>query len=339
MRFAIIGAGYIGPINTAALMEVQDAEIAAVSNRTLEKAQALCAGLGLRCPTYADWREMLEREKPDAVVINLYNDLHKECFLECARRGIHVLLEKPVANTYTDCLEMMEAAEKAGIKVSVLQTQRYNAVFITAQAYIDAHAQQLGELVSVNDNMCCHYFWARRSVWHLDPVRSGGGIVLNYGVHQLDRIHWFMQQKTVSFHAQYLTKKPGIATCSSYAMMGVSDGGTPYVATCTGNSDPLVNEMTLAYQNGIVRCVLGDNGETQMGAYVGDTDSGGFHRLPLLVENGEMNHLMYTRQFTEAADYLMGKTDVPPVPLAWGAEMVRLCCLGFGASPAAGLQS
>lgn len=329
MRFAIIGAGYIGPINAAALMEIPDAQIVAVANRTVEKAQALCSGLHLQCPVYADWEEMLRREKPDAVVLNLFNDLHKACFLACAQRGIHVLLEKPVANTYADCLEMMEAAAKAGIKTSVLQTQRYNAVFVTAKAYIEAHAQQLGELVSVNDNMCCHYFWAQRNPWHLDPVRSGGGIVLNYGVHQLDRIHWFMNQKTVAFHAHYLTKKPGIATYSSYAMMGLGDGGTPYVATCTGNSDPMVNELTLAYQNGTVRCVLSDNGEARFGAYVGDTDSGGFHRLPLLVENGDQNHQMYMRQFTEAVDYLVGRTDVPPVSLQWGSEMVRLCCLGL----------
>ena len=87
--------------------------------------------------------------------------------------------------------------------------------------------------------------------------------------------------------------------------------------------------MTLAYQNGTVKCVLSDNGEAKFGAYVGSTDSGGFHRLPLLVENGEQNHQMYTRQFTEAVDYLVGRTDVPPISLQRGSEMVRLCCLGF----------
>ena len=86
MRFGLIGAGFIGPLNAAALLEYPGAEIAAVANRTVSKAQALCAGLGLECPVYSDWREMLRQEKPDAAVINLYNDLHKECFLECARR-------------------------------------------------------------------------------------------------------------------------------------------------------------------------------------------------------------------------------------------------------------
>ena len=329
MRFAIIGTGYIGPINTSALMECRDAEVAAVANRTTAKAEKMCADLGLHCPIYSDWRELLDREKPDAIVLNLYNDLHKECFLECARRGIHVLLEKPVANTWEDCQEMMEAAEKYNIKVSVMQTQRYNSVFQTAKKYIRENQEKLGELVSVNDSMCCHYFWARRNEWHLDPVRSGGGIVLNYGVHQLDRIHFFLEQKTVEFHARYLTKKQGIDTCSSYAMFGVGDKGTPYVATCTGNSDPSVNEITLAFQNGIVKCNLSNNGDTGFGTFVGNTDSGGFHAIEQIMENGEMNHWMYTREFTEAVDYLTGRRPDAPIPLAWGSEMVRLCCLGF----------
>ena len=192
MRYAILGAGYIAPVNAAAILACEDAQIVCIANRTAEKAEAVKQKLGLSCPVYTDYREALDREKPDAAVICVFNDQHREYFTECARRGIHVLCEKPLANTYEDCLFMMEEAKKTGIRVSVLQTQRYGAVLTTAAGWISDHLDELGELCGVEDNMSVHYFWDGRNPWHLDSVRSGGGIVLNYGVHQLDRVHWML---------------------------------------------------------------------------------------------------------------------------------------------------
>lgn len=329
MRFCVIGTGYIGPINTRALLSTGDAEVVGVANRTTEKAQKMCDKLGLTCPIYSDWREMLRREKPEAVVINLYNDLHKECFLECAAMGLDILVEKPVSNTYEECLEMMEAARKNGIKVSVLQTQRYSDILQATKKYVTAHADELGPLLAVNDIQSIHYFWDGRSPWHLDPVRSGGGIVMNYGVHQLDRVHWFLDQKTVRFCAQYLTAKPGVDTYSSYSMMGVGEKGTHYNILCTGYSGPWINQIVLIYQNGIVRAILTSNGIEEEGVYAGSNETGVYQKVPYEKDGPDYQPAMYGREFREAVDYLIGKTDTAPVPLEWGTEMVRLCNLGF----------
>ena len=307
MRFAIIGTGYIGPINTAALLTCPEAEIAAVYNRTRSKAAAMCEKLGLSCPIYTDWKQMLAEVKPEAAVINLYNDLHKEVFLACAEAGIHVLVEKPVANTYEDCLDMIAAADKGGIRAGVLHTQRYGSVLTTAKDYILSHREELGPLLGVNDNMNCHYFWDGRSPWHLDPVRSGGGIVMNYGVHQLDRVHWLLEQNTTDFHSHYLTAKPGIDTCSSYAMLGRTDGGAAYTVTCTGYAGSFINELTLAFQNAVMRCVVMSSATEEKGVYVNGS------AIPLIVDDD--NNAMYNREMREAVDYLTGKTDTPPISL------------------------
>lgn len=329
MRFCIIGIGTVGPLNTRALMAQPGAQIVAVANRTRENAQRMCRELGLSCPIYEDWRQMLEAQRPDAAVINLYNDMHKDAFLTCARMGIHVLVEKPVANTYTDCLEMMEAAKACGIKASVLHTQRYGCVLQTAEAYIDANRQALGPLMYIGDTINCDYFYASRSAWHLDAARSGGGIVLNYGVHQLDRVHWLLGQKTVAFHGKYLAGKPGVEVPGSYVMMGVGNGGTPYTVSCNGYSGPWINELVLSYLNGTVKCVLMGNGQADMGVYVSDADGAALRRIELTCQDGTGNHDMYRREMEEAVAYLEGKQETAPIPLEWGAEMVRLCGLGF----------
>lgn len=345
MRFLIFGAGFIGPINTKALMECEGVTIAGVCNRTASKAEAMCEKLGLSCPVYTDWKKALDEVKPDAAVICVFNDQHKEYFLECARRGIHVLVEKPMANTFEDCQEMMEAARAGGIRVSVLQTQRYGAVLTTAKKYQREHAAELGKLCHITDEISCNYFWEGRSPWHLDDKRSGGGTVLNYGVHQLDRVHWLMQAPaeefraneteespapdTEEFHAHYLKEKPGVETISSYTMMSKTAKGTSYVITMAGYSGPTINEIKLYYQNKTMLLRLVSSGAGERGVYVGDTASGTLSSVPLCCEDGEGAHEMYVRQMQAAVEYLDGRTDVPPVSMQWAAEMVRLCCLGF----------
>lgn len=329
MRFGVIGVGTIGPVNVKALQTLPEVEIVAFANRTASKAEALRDSLGLKCPVYTDYRQMLEEQQPEAVVIQLYNDMHFPCFMECAARGIHILVEKPLANRYADCVSMMQAARENGIRASVLQTQRYGSVLQTAKAYIDAHRETLGPLLCVNDQNGSDYFHSARSAWHLDPVRSGGGIVLNYGVHQLDRVHWLMEQDTVRFHAQYLTKKPGVETVSSYTMMGMGSGGTPYVISCNGYTGPWVNEILLTFANGIVHCQVMDSLPREKGVYVGNTESGVLEKIPPVCVDGENNHQMYCRQMREALDYLTGAVAESPISLRWAAEMVRLCEQGF----------
>jgi predicted dehydrogenase len=318
LRVAMIGTGFISRFNGAALLKQPDVELIALCNRTVEKAEKLAAELQIRCPVYQDYHEMLGKEKPDVVVINLAHHLHLECFLACAKAGADIIIEKALGNTYAECLQMMEAAEKYGIKSTVLHTQRYNAVYETAVQFIQEH--DLGPLLSINDNIHLHYFWDGRSPWQLSNEQSGGGIALNYGVHQLDRVHFFLKQKTKHIHGNYLIKKAGYEVFSSYAMMGIGDRGTPYVITCTGYTGPAVNETRLVFERGILQCNLVENGIQPFGLYYGSNETKDFEKVPITLSNDQM----YVREFQAAVDYLSGKMKVPPVPLEWAAEMVRL---------------
>lgn len=329
MRILIIGTGFIGPINTKALMQCEDAEIIGVANRTAKKAETMCRELGLDCPVYTDYIKALDELKPEAVCINVFNDLHKPYFLECAKRGIHILIEKPLANTPQDCMEMIAAAKKAGIRVTVLHTQRYGAVVSTAFNYLKSHTESLGKLCSVTDFLSCHYFWDGRNPWHIDDRRSGGGIVLNYGVHQLDRIHLLTGERTATFTARYLKEKEGVETCSSYTMMGITEGGIPYTATCCGYSGPSVNEIRLCFQHATMQLILAGGGLLLPGVYLGTNETPIFDTIPMLLSDGAAGEEMYQREMQEAMAYLIGKTETPPITMEWATEMVRLCCEGF----------
>ena len=320
LRVAVIGAGYIGRINTEAMTKLGDVEVVAVCNHHIEKAEALIKELGLSARAYADWNGMLDNEKPDAAGIFLPHHLHKQCFFDCCERGVDVIIEKALANTYADCVEMIEAAQRAGIRATVCQTQRYGAVYCTARDYIALHHDELGKLLHIADGLHVHYFWDGRKDWMLDNACSGGGLAMNYGVHQLDRIHTFCDGKTVTFTGRVEAEKPGYTIPSGYSMLGRTSDGVTYTATCTGYSGPSVNETRLIYENAIIECSLCGNGFMDEGVFVGSTATKRFEPIPLTYAADAM----YVRQFRAAVDYLLCKTEVSPVPLTWAAEMVRL---------------
>ena len=324
LRFGMMGAGFIARPNGLALISQQAAELAAISNPTTAKAQKVIGDLGIECTIYDSYDNMLANERLDAVLINLPHHLHRDAFIKCAQHGLDVIIEKPLANTYAECIDMMKAMEIHGIKATVCHTQRYHAVLIAADEFIASH--DTGPLLSVADHIHVDYFWDGRSQWQLSNEQSGGGIALNYGVHQLDRVHVFLKQKTANFFAKYLTAKPGHGIPSSYVMMGVGDKNTPYVISCTGYSGPATNEMRLVFEKGILLCVLSGNGLIDNGLYWGNNDSGIFQPQPVALSN-EADY--YERQMHEAVDYLSGLTYEPPIPLSWGAEMVRLVEMGF----------
>lgn len=317
MKIALIGAGYIAGVNGRALLNIGQS-ICAVSNRTAQNAEQLCEKLGIRVPVYLDHIEMLENERPDAVLINTAHHLHLQCFLDCAKRGLDIIIEKPLGNTYAQCNEMIRAARSRGIKASVCHTQRYNAVYMAASEFIQNHDP--GKLLSVSDHIHCHYFWDGRSPWQLSKEESGGGIALNYGVHQLDRVHFFLKERSQKLSAVCLAQKPDIEVYSSYSMLGVTTGGIPYSITCTGYSGPFINETRLVFERGILQCCLTGNGVHPYGLFYGSNETGAFQEVPVTLSNDRM----YERQFQAVIDYFESKREEPPIPLEWAAEMVRL---------------
>jgi predicted dehydrogenase len=323
LRFGMMGAGNIARPNGRALIAQPDAALVAISNTTVSKAEKVAQDLGIECAIYGDYHAMLQNEKLDAVLINLPHHIHREAFIASAQLGLDVIIEKALALHDAECLEMIEARDRHKIKATVCHTQRYNAIFQTAERFIASH--DLGRLMCINDSISLDYFWDGRSAWMLDNEHSGRGIALNYGVHQLDRVHFFLKQKTVSFKAEYVTGKPGISVPSSYVMMGVGDGGTPYVVTCNGYSNPVTDELRLIFEKGVLHCVSRDDGPSPYGLWFGDNGSKKFEQVALAFSQEDY----YSREFRAAIDYMSGKTDEAPIPLEWRAEMVRLVTSEF----------
>ena len=90
-RVAIIGCGNISAVHAQALRELENTELTACADLIPERAEKY------GCPAYTDWKEMLEKERPDAVHLCTPHHLHPAMALHAARMGIAVFTEKPPA--------------------------------------------------------------------------------------------------------------------------------------------------------------------------------------------------------------------------------------------------
>lgn len=121
---------------------------------------------------YADYREMLDREKPRFVAVApRWIDGHREMILACAERGIHVLSEKPLAPTLDDCDAIVDACERSHVKLAIAFQTRYSPRLARVKELIAAGT--IGEILELRGR-------------GKDERRGGGEDLMVLGVHILD---------------------------------------------------------------------------------------------------------------------------------------------------------
>lgn len=183
-NIGVIGAGKISHRHTEALNNIDGVRIAAIADINYDRARRLSDEY--QASVYNDYIEMINKEQLEGVIINLPHKLHKICTKECAARGINILVEKPMAVNARECEEMIEAAKENQVKLMIAHIQRYFPENIKAKEIIESG--KLGTLTSIVDERNMYYFSTERPSWFLDKEMSGGGIMMNFGAHSIDKI-------------------------------------------------------------------------------------------------------------------------------------------------------
>jgi predicted dehydrogenase len=181
LRVAVLGAGMIGRRHIQTIRGMPDtAELVAVAD-----PQADPAGFDLGAASwYRDAQEMLDRARPEAVVIATPNALHLQQGEWCCERGIHFLMEKPVTVTLDEAAALVGAVRQSGVKTLVGHHRRYLGTVQQARQWeADGH---LGRLVVAS------VVWATRkpddyfqAAWRTQP---GGGPLLINAIHEIDML-------------------------------------------------------------------------------------------------------------------------------------------------------
>jgi len=185
MNFAIVGCGLIGMKRMRALR--QSHQIVAAADIALDRARALAEQSGATLAT-ADWREVIAQPTVDAVVIATTNDQLAPITLASVSSGKHVLVEKPAARNAEELRPVLAAAEQAGVCVQVGFNHRFHPALWKAKEILDSGV--LGPLMFIRGRYGHGGRVGYDREWRADPKISGGGELLDQGVHLIDLARW-----------------------------------------------------------------------------------------------------------------------------------------------------
>jgi predicted dehydrogenase len=184
VRLASIGAGMIGQVHAKVLARLDECEYVALCDMDPAK-EKMAADLGTKY--YRDHREMMDREKPDGVVVSVPNEMHEPVGLDCADRGIHIFMEKPIATTLESADRLVAGARKHKVRILVGHHRRFNPMINTVRDTI--RSGELGSLVGVSVLWCMYkpseYFVA--GPWRR---KKGGGPLLINTIHEIDNLRY-----------------------------------------------------------------------------------------------------------------------------------------------------
>ncbi len=195
IRIGIIGNGGICKgAHIGGYLKDDRVEIVALCDIIKERAEFVRDEYFNDAAVYTDYKELLKDEAIDAVDICTPNYLHSIIAVDAFNAGKHVFCEKPDAVDVTEVLKMNAAAEKAGKVLMVMRNNR----FVNASQYAKKFIEQ-GRMGDIYAGRCG---WQRRrgipgkGGWFTTKAQSGGGPLIDLGVHMIDLAIWLMGNPT-----------------------------------------------------------------------------------------------------------------------------------------------
>jgi len=183
---AIVGCGYIGQRRSKNLA---GAKLTVCADVNLDRAKALAATVP-GCEATADWRVAVARKDVDIVVVATLHDALAEITAGAIAQGKHVLVEKPAARHPGELKPLPELARQTGSLVHVGFNHRYHRAFRKARQVVDSGV--LGPLMFIRARYGHGGRVGYDREWRARPELSGGGELIDQGVHLIDLSRWFL---------------------------------------------------------------------------------------------------------------------------------------------------
>jgi len=188
MHVGILGGGNISQTHARAAREIAGVQIAAVCGANPEKVTRMAAEHG--ATPYTDLEKFLAHRPLDFVAIGSPSGRHAEQGIAAARRGLHVLSEKPLDITTARADALIAAANDAGVKLGVFFQDRFKTDLVRVKSWVDRGL--LGKPIIVDARVK----WFRpedyyaQSRWRGTLALDGGGALINQAIHTADLLLW-----------------------------------------------------------------------------------------------------------------------------------------------------
>jgi len=197
LSVGILGLSHLHPRAYMTLFQaIPEAAVAAAAEANLAVLEGFVKDFRVR--GYADWQELLEKARLDLALIFLPHADCPDAAVACAARGVHVVVEKPMAACAAGARRMIAAAEKAGVILSTPYVWRYHPVALEMKRLVEEGVT--GRIVGC-EGRCAAGRLSRyiegHAGWMLEKARSGGGPMCNLGVHWIDLYRWMLADEVV----------------------------------------------------------------------------------------------------------------------------------------------
>ena len=260
VKFGIIGAGNQGTYYSNGLFKeglIENGVLAAICDRNPKKWEILNEKFqNPEIKYFENYIEMLDSGICDAVIVATPHYFHPEMVMECLKRGVNVICEKP-AGVYTKQVrEMNEFAAKHNAKFAMMFNQRTNCTYRKMREIIANGG--IGELQRVNWIITD---WYRTQIyydsgdWRATWAGEGGGVLINQCPHQIDLVQWVVGQmpKTVRGFCQYGRWHDIEVEDEVTAFFTYENGATGVFITTTGEA-PGTNRFEVSGTKGKLLC-------------------------------------------------------------------------------------
>jgi predicted dehydrogenase len=189
---AIVGCGMIARFHARALAEVPGTRVAALISRSRERGAAMAEELGLSCHLFTDLAQALALPDIHIVIVTTPSGAHLEPAVAAARAGKHVVVEKPLEITAERCDRIIEACDRAGVKLCTIFPSRFGDANQELKKAVEAG--RFGRL-TLGETTC--KWWRSQAYydeggWKGTKALDGGGAMMNQAIHNVDLLQWMM---------------------------------------------------------------------------------------------------------------------------------------------------
>jgi predicted dehydrogenase len=348
LRVGIIGMGFYAAIDhVPQLRATGRAEVVAASRRNAERLALAQRDLGIPA-TYTDWRAMLAQEALDAVVVSTPHDQHVEPTLGALERGLHVLLEKPLAASVAEAQTILQAVRQSDRVVMMGAQRRGQPSWRTAQHLLASG--QIGRVRQLSAVLCgdWRFFreerplppWAREwmdsssatvrtyffdmfreDAWRRNPAQMGGDLFADTGAHTVDILLWLAGASAAEVVAYAPADRPRRAAILTLQALLTND----VILSITFNDNVAMGDNSF-WSSGQLT-VYGDNG-----TLTSNIPMGGSGSVEMFIErDGERNSVTFEGdEISPAAAFVAAIRDGAP-NVATVADAANVVALTQGA--------
>jgi UDP-N-acetylglucosamine 3-dehydrogenase len=176
-----------------AIDELENVELIGIADENEERGKK--AAGHFNTSYYSNYMALLQ-EDIDAVIVTSENVHHLEHVTAAAKAKKHILCEKPLATTIEDGKEMIQCCKDEGVILQTAFPVRFNMSIIRAKKLIDEG--NLGRILAIRGTNR----GSNPGGWFVDPLKSGGGAVIDHTVHVVDIMRWFMNAEVQEVYAE-----------------------------------------------------------------------------------------------------------------------------------------